>query len=66
MRLKTGVIIYSTRVFLTYKTFPRVCLQFVVVAYPDHTHLLFFVENLTLPTAGCMVARSNVEPPCRT
>ena len=61
MRLKTGVIIYSTLVFLTYKTFPRVCLQFVIVAYD--THLLFFVENLTLPTAGCMVARSNVEPP---
>ena len=63
MRLKSGVIIYSPLVFLTYKTLPRVCLQFVIVAFPDHTHLLFFVENLTLPTAGCMVARSNVEPP---
>ena len=46
MRLKTGVIIYSTLVFLTYKTFPRICLKFVIVAYPDHTHLLFFCRKL--------------------
>ena len=63
MRLKSGVIIYSPLVFLTYKTLPRICLQFVIVAFPDHTHLLSFVENLTLPTAGCMLARSNVESP---
>ena len=25
-----------------------VCLQFVIVVYPDHTHLLFFVESLFL------------------
>ena len=59
MRLKSGVRIYSPLVFLTYKTLPWVCLQFVIVAFPDHT----FVENFTLPTAGCMVARSNVELP---
>ena len=29
--LKSGVIIYSPLVFLTYKTLPRVCLQFVIV-----------------------------------
>ena len=23
---------------------PRVCLQFVIVVFPDHTHLLYFVE----------------------
>ena len=23
---------------------PRVCLQFVIVTFPDHTHLLFFIE----------------------
>ena len=22
---------------------PRVCLQFVAVVFPDHTHLLFFI-----------------------
>ena len=46
MRLKSGVIIYSPLVFLTYKTLPRVCLQFVIVAFPDHTHLLFFCKKL--------------------
>ena len=24
-----------------YLTMPRVCLQFVIVVFPDHTHLLF-------------------------
>ena len=23
---------------------PRGCLQFVIVVFPDHTHLLFFIE----------------------
>ena len=25
---------------------PRVCLQFVLVVFPDHTHLLFFESSL--------------------
>ena len=25
---------------------PRVCLQFVIVVFPDHTHLLFLVETM--------------------
>ena len=24
-------------------TIPRVCLQFVIVVFPDHTHFLFFI-----------------------
>ena len=29
---------------------PRGCLQFVIVVFPDHTHLLFFIEqNRTEP-----------------
>ena len=28
-------------------TVPRGCLQFVIVVFPDHTHLLFFLGNLT-------------------
>ena len=27
-------------------TMPRVCLQFVIVEFPDHTHLLFFIMLL--------------------
>ena len=26
-------------------TLPRVCLQFVIVIFPDHTHLLFLLRN---------------------
>ena len=26
---------------------PRGCLQFVIVVFPDHTHLLFFMGNLS-------------------
>ena len=28
---------------------PRGCLQFVIVVFPDHTHLLFLVVLLWLP-----------------
>ena len=28
-------------------TVPRGCLQFVIVVFPDHTHLLFWVEILS-------------------
>ena len=30
-------------------TVPRVCLQFVIVFFPDHTHLLFFT------VIGCFI-----------
>ena len=26
---------------------PRVCLQFVIVVFPDHTHLLFFIRKIS-------------------
>ena len=31
---------------------PRVCLQFVIVIYPDHTHLLFLTVCHTVPIIG--------------
>ena len=31
-----------------FRTMPRVCLQFVIVLFPDHTHLLFFVITYNL------------------
>ena len=27
---------------------PWVCLQFVIVVFPDHTHLLFFIANIII------------------
>ena len=32
------------RLFLTV---PRGCLQFVIVVFPDHTHLLFFIPRIS-------------------
>ena len=26
-------------------TIPQVCLQFVIVLFPDHTHLLFYIKS---------------------
>ena len=31
---------------------PRGCLQFVIVVFPDHTHLLFFIQILTEHSAS--------------
>ena len=29
---------------------PWACLQFVIVVFPDHTHLLFFIESMFINT----------------
>ena len=31
---------------------PRVCLQFVIVVFPEHTHLLFFCHSLPIMGMG--------------
>ena len=36
-------LVMVERLFLTV---PRGCLQFVIVVFPDHTHLLFLASNL--------------------
>ena len=33
-------------VVLLFLAVPWVCLQFVIVVFPDHTHLLFFSESI--------------------
>ena len=30
------------------RPFPRGCLRFVIVVFPDHTHLQFFIKLLTI------------------
>ena len=30
---------------------PRGCLPFVIVVFPDHTHLLFFIPSVVHPSA---------------
>ena len=39
LNLSSWCLVVVWRLFLTV---PRGCLQFVIVVFPDHTHLLFF------------------------
>ena len=40
LNLSSWCLVMVERLFLAV---PRVCLQFVIVVFPDHTHLLFLV-----------------------
>ena len=43
LNLSSWCLVMVERLFLTV---PRGCLQFVIVVFPDHTHLLFLIDNL--------------------
>ena len=43
LNLSSWCLVMVERLFLTV---PRGCLQFVIVVFPDHTHLLFLNENI--------------------
>ena len=43
LNLSSWCLVMVERLFLAV---PRGCLQFVIVVFPDHTHLLFFSVNL--------------------
>ena len=45
LNLSSWCLVMVERLFLTV---PRGCLQFVIVVFPDHTHLLFLIRFLTL------------------
>ena len=40
LNLSSWCLVMDERLFLTV---PRGCLQFVIVVFPDHTHLLFLI-----------------------
>ena len=42
LNLSSWCLVMVGRLFLTV---PRGCLQFVIVVFPDHTHLLFMVSS---------------------
>ena len=44
LNLSSWCLVMVERLFLTV---PRGCLQFVIVVFPDHTHLLFLVLKIT-------------------
>ena len=41
LNLSSWCLVMAERLFLA---LPRVCLQFVIVVFPDHTHLLFLIR----------------------
>ena len=48
LNLSSWCLVMVERLFLTV---PRGCLQFVIVVFPDHTHLLFLIH-----VARCHIA----------
>ena len=50
LNLSSWCLVMVERLFLTV---PRGCLQFVIVVFPDHTHLLFF--KYTIPCMPCVL-----------
>ena len=49
LNLFSWCLVMVERLFLTV---PRGCLQFVIVVFPDHTHLLFFMTKSSLPMSS--------------
>ena len=46
LNLSSWCLVMVERLFLTV---PLCCLQFVIVVFPDHTHLLFWMKTLCVP-----------------
>ena len=46
LNLSSWCLVMVERLFLTV---PRGCLQFVIVVFPDHTHLLFLISQKSWP-----------------
>ena len=60
LNLSSWCLVMVEQLFLTV---PRGCLQFVIVVFPDHTHLLFLVSlvtSCTRPLKQCFVG---IRPP---
>ena len=46
LNLSSWCLVMVDRLFLAV---PRGCLQFVIVVFPDHTHLLFLTLQINMP-----------------
>ena len=51
LNLSSWCLVMVERLFLA---MPRGCLQFVIVVFPDHTHLLFFIGYMKINTEKCL------------
>ena len=52
LNLSSWCLVMVERLFLAV---PRGCLRFVIVIFPDHTHLLFFSVWIHLGVAECHI-----------
>ena len=52
LNLSSWCLVVVERLFLAV---PRGCLQFVIVVFPDHTHLLFFTYFICDHVSKCFV-----------
>ena len=51
LNLSSWCLVMVERLFLAV---PQGCLQFVIVVFSDHTHLLFFLWNYWIPFFKCL------------
>ena len=56
LSLSSWCLVMVERLFLAV---PRGCLQFVIVVFPDHTHLLFFMIDLGQKSVITQTVRGN-------
>ena len=63
LNLSSWCLVMVERLFLTV---PRGCLQFVIVVFPDHTHLLFFIPHIKYLKAKCLKALNLLKVPSHT
>ena len=56
LNLSSWCLVMVERLFLTV---PRGCLQFVIVVFPDHTHLLFLVTLVGHPLG--LLSKNNLQ-----
>ena len=61
LNLSSWCLVMVERLFLAV---PWGCLQFVIVVFPDHTHLLFFLSSRSTPSVSPSV-RPYVHPSVR-
>ena len=58
LNLSSWCLVMVERLFLAV---PRGCLQFVIVVFPDHTHLLFTIQFIPSEfTTLCQILTNNI------
>ena len=61
LNLSSWCLVMVERLFLAV---PRGCLQFVIVVFPDHTHLLFLSDDDLIAAVAATEADNNYKKSC--